>query len=165
MTGNVKRIISILGAFAVAAGLWGCGAAANKYASYKEPKTSAEKNVSPPVSGAKTEEYEKMIDDALAGEIDFTSTGSNSYENSEGVYRIRVVDDDMEPVEGVMVQFCSDVSCKLGKTDQEGIATFDDPPAVYEVHILKAPDGYDENTNAYKTEPTYSNMVIVIEKK
>ena len=48
----------------------------------------------------------------------------------------------MEPIPGVRVQFCSDSLCKMGKTDESGVAMFDSEPGTYTVHMMKAPDGY-----------------------
>ena len=48
----------------------------------------------------------------------------------------------MEPIPGVRVQFCSDSLCRMGKTDESGVALFDSEPGTYTVHMMKAPDGY-----------------------
>ena len=122
--------------------------------------------IAAPLFGAKVSLYERYIDDALNGEVsDIPAGQGNSYENSEGMYRIRVVNESMDPVEGAMVQFCSDGTCKMGMTDKDGIATFSDPPGEYEVHVQKLPEGYKKHTTAYKTEKQYSDMVIVVERE
>ncbi len=108
--------------------------------------------VSTPVYGARIKEYGKHIDDALKGSTD-------------SCYGIKVVDQNSDPVEGATVQYCSDDTCKMAVTDAGGNITFNDPPAVYEIHVLKVPDGYNNNTDSYKTKPQYSNMVIVVEKE
>ena len=104
-------------------------------------------------------------DDVPAVEKDEEITSGYTCENADGVYRIRVVDDEMKPVEGAMVQYCTDIYCKMAVTDKDGCITFDDPPAEYEVHILKVPEGYDKNTDTYKTLAEYSDMVIVVERE
>ena len=63
-----------------------------------------------------------------------------------------------------MVQFCTDDNCKMGVTGSDGIATFDNPPGVYEVHVLKVPDGYKEDTSLYRTDDQHSDMVIILER-
>lgn len=63
------------------------------------------------------------------------------------------------------VQFCSSENCKMEMTDKDGIATFSSPPGEYEVHVPRLPEGYNEHTNAYKTENYYSDMIIVVEKE
>lgn len=41
-----------------------------------------------------------------------------------GEYNILVVDENDNPVPGVIVQFCTDTMCNLGKTKDDGIAVF-----------------------------------------
>ena len=60
-----------------------------------------------------------------------------------GAYMVYVMDaETMAPVPGVRVQFCSDTLCRMGKTDENGVAMFDSDPGTYTVHMMKAPDGY-----------------------
>lgn len=120
--------------------------------------------VSDPISGAAVDEYRQRFDELLKGDEVTRVQRTNSYTNSEGMYRIRVISEDLQPVEGAKVQFCSDASCKIGVTGSDGIATFDDPPGVYEVHVLKVPDGYDEDTSLYRTDDQHSDMVITLER-
>ena len=66
---------------------------------------------------------------------------------SDGKYHIIVLDAETEePVTGVKVQFCSDSACMMGKTDEKGNAVFDEAPGKYTAHILKAPEGYEKNS-------------------
>ncbi len=111
------------------------------------------------------EPVSEKTDDVPAMEKDEEITSGYVCGNADGVYRIRVVDDEMKPVEGAMVQYCTDICCKMAVTDKDGCITFDDPPAEYEVHILKVPEGYDKNTDTYKTPAEYSDMVIVVERE
>lgn len=120
--------------------------------------------VSEPITGAAVEEYIQRFDELLNDEEVTRSQRTNSYTNSEGMYRIRVVSDDLQPVEGATVQFCSDENCKMGVTGSDGIATFDDPPGEYEVHVLKVPEGFDEDTSVYRTDDQHSDMVITLER-
>ena len=41
---------------------------------------------------------------------------------ADGGYQIQVVDSEGYPIQGVMVQFCSDTQCMMGKTGEDGIA-------------------------------------------
>ena len=104
-------------------------------------------------------------DDAYDEDHEYDDNVDEENEKSGKMYRIRVVDESMDPVEGAMVQFCSDETCKMGMTDNDGIATFSDPPGEYEVHVQKLPEGYKKHTTAYKTEKQYSDMVIVVERE
>ncbi len=120
--------------------------------------------VSDPISGAAVDEYKQRFDELLAGDETTRVKRSNTYSNSENCYRIRVISNDLQPVEGATVQFCSDENCKMGVTGSDGIATFDDPPGEYEVHVLKVPEGFDEDTSVYRTDDQHSDMVITLER-
>ena len=76
-----------------------------------------------------------------------------------------VSDQDGNPVKGVVVQFCSDVTCTMAKTDADGLASFDaDEGQVYTIHILKAPEGFEKNNEEFRTLDTYCDTKIVIQK-
>jgi iron complex transport system substrate-binding protein len=68
-------------------------------------------------------------------------------------------------VEKVTVQFCSDTACLIGKTNADGYASFDQPAgAVYTVHILKTPSGYEKNEAEYETLREYCDVEVVVSK-
>ncbi len=121
--------------------------------------------VASPVIGADVTGYEDKIDSILSGENNTSLQADQSVENSEGKYRIYVIDQNSDPVIGAMVQFCTDETCKMGQTDETGMAAFDEQPGVYDVHILKVPDGYKEDSTGYKTIDKYSDLTIVLEKE
>lgn len=73
------------------------------------------------------------INSILAGTDTSESVVSNGTENEANAYRIFVVDQSSRPVAGAMVQFCTADTCKIGKTDDSGMASFDDPEGIYEV--------------------------------
>ena len=84
--------------------------------------------------------------------------------NGLKVYRVHVTD-GAGPVEKVTVQFCSDTACMIGKTDAYGYAVFEEPVgAVYTVHILKTPKGYEKQTAEYETLYEYSDVEVVLSK-
>ena len=118
---------------------------------------------STPIVGAAVDRYEGQFDDILSGEATTEAVVDNATANNENAYRIYVVDQNSKPVVGAMVQFCTDDTCKLGKTDENGVASFDDPEGVYQVHVLKVPAGYKANEELYATPNTYSDLVIVVE--
>ena len=73
-----------------------------------------------------------------------------------------IVSDGEKPVEGAMIQLCTADTCSLGKTDAEGVAVFQQPEGEYEIHVLKAPEGYAADETVYKTLPTYSDVNITL---
>ncbi len=71
--------------------------------------------------------YEEVIDGLLKGEeiaVEEADTPSTAA-NGEGVYRVIVTDTNGDLVKGVTVQFCSDTTCMMGKTDEKGVAVFE----------------------------------------
>ena len=113
------------------------------------------------------EPYETIINGLLEGgavEMEEPDT-PHTAANSEGVYRVIVSDTDGNLVKGVTVQFCSDTTCTMGKTDANGVASFEmeEGPA-YIVHILKVPEGYKKNTGEFVTDDTYCDIYIPLKK-
>ena len=82
--------------------------------------------------------------------------------NDAGKYRVFVTDEAGNPVMGAAVQFCSDVACNLGKTNEDGVAEFDAPEGVYTVHMLKVPQGYEKNKVEVTTDTTYTDIFFVL---
>ena len=93
-----------------------------------------------PILGARVSEYEPTLDALL----DAGSDPQTQSEEAEGLtYRVYVKDEEDQPLAGVIVQFCDDTSCRLGETDEDGCAAFEvSEKKDYEIHIMKAPDGY-----------------------
>jgi thiol-disulfide isomerase/thioredoxin len=132
-----------------------------------------------PVIGAQVDVYESAIDGLLsrsaaptrqAGIIAEAGAGKGAADagvtaNDAGMYRIYVADESGKPVEGATVQFCSDSSCLLGKTDAQGLASFSEPEGNYTVHILKVPAEFEKNTTEYTMPGTYSDLSIVLKLK
>ena len=134
-----------------------------------------------PIVGAYVDSYEPTLDALLNGTIEAAapivpaadaenaeSTGGEQESgNTEGASKYRVILTDADgPVEGVMVQMCDDSVCNMAKTDAEGIASFDLPSGIsYEVHVLKVPEGYEEDATVYHTAETYEDVIIELVKK
>ena len=117
-----------------------------------------------PISGAQVELYEETVDKLLAGEDMTAAVEPAAHESGNGEYHI-IVTDSEGPVKGVAIQFCDETTCSIQMTDENGVATFRPAePNAYEVHILQAPEGYAENDELYRTEDTWSDLNIVIEK-
>ena len=86
-------------------------------------------------------------------------------ENTAQAYTVHVLDQDGNPVEGVMVNFCTDVSCVPKESDEDALITFTDAPDAYHVTIVDAPDGYswDEDYEMY-TAREYGEWVLRVRK-
>gem|GEM_PF-994831 len=122
--------------------------------------------VGKPVIGAAIDVYEPTVE-ALLEDKAGTAQEETADEDSEvnEAYNIYVVDQDAQPVEGAMVQFCTEDTCKMAKTDASGLASFADPEGIYDVHVLKVPEGYEDQEEVYKTDKKYGDMFITVEKK
>ena len=86
--------------------------------------------------------------------------------NDKGVYRVIVTDSSGAPVKDVMVQFCDDTACMMGKTDENGIASFPDAAEghPYTVHILKVPAGYEKTEEEFTAADIFCDVNIVLQK-
>ena len=111
--------------------------------------------------------YEEIINGLLGGEAVEMAVPETPHTaaNDAGVYRVIVSDTDGDLVKGATVQFCSDTTCMMGKTDADGVAVFQmEEGSVYTVHILKVPEGYVKYTEEYLTDDTYCDVYIPLEK-
>ena len=108
--------------------------------------------------------YERVIDQLLEGKEADVPDGENPvHENDEDAYRVIVKDVSGNPVEGAAVQFCSDETCMVGKTDENGIAAFSVPEGIYTVHLLKAPEGYEAPGDEYVTSETFCDVCVTLQ--
>ncbi|MBQ6373341.1 MAG: redoxin domain-containing protein [Clostridia bacterium] len=118
-----------------------------------------------PISGAAVNEYGPTFDKLLAGEAVGGSPETCATENGSDAYRVFVYDTEGNPVNDVIVQFCDESACSFQKTDADGIATFQvEMPKVYDVHIVKVPEGYVSSDETCKTLDTFSDVNIFITK-
>jgi len=134
-----------------------------------------------PIVGAAVSLYEPTIEQLLAEisaeapETAAEATAQPAQEAAEGTakeaaaenatYRILTVDESGAPVQGTMVQFCSDTLCTLGVTNESGLATFEFPTGgAYTIHILKAPDGYAQDSTEYPVPTDSPELTITLKK-
>lgn len=82
--------------------------------------------------------------------------------DSNTPYRIICVDESGAPVAGATVQFCSDMQCMMGKTDENGVAEFDEEPGHYTVHLLKPPEGFAKDKTEYEAPAVPGDVTIVV---
>ena len=108
--------------------------------------------------------YESVIDSLLAGEQADNPETAPVQANGESVYRVYVSDSDGDPVASAMVQFCSDTSCMFGKTDENGLASFEAEKGAYTVHMLKVPEGYEMTNEEFRTMDDFCDVYIVLRK-
>ena len=110
-------------------------------------------------------EYEKTIGGLLAGEGAVAEPASEDIpEEVKNTCRVNVSDETGNPVAGVAVQFCSDITCMMGKTDAEGTASFAADKGPYTVHVQKAPEGYAPCTEEFAVPEDRSDVMITLKK-
>ena len=63
-------------------------------------------------------------------------------EDQAQAYVLHIVDQNKDPVPGVMVNFCTDTACVMQQSDEDGVITFDGAPDIYHIQILKVPEGF-----------------------
>lgn len=86
-------------------------------------------------------------------------------ENARQAYIIHVVDQNNQPVEEVVVNFCTDKACTPGESDEKGTVTLCPRADVYHVQIVDVPAVYswDESYELYTTRE-YGEWVLRIRK-
>ena len=110
-------------------------------------------------------DYEKTIDSLLAGEAAGAEPASEAVpEEVKNICRVIVSDETGNPVAGAAVQFCSDLTCMMGKTDADGTASFAADKGPYTVHVQKAPEGYEPCTEEFAVPEDRSDVMITLKK-
>ena len=122
-----------------------------------------------PITGAYVDKYESTLESLLQGEAAADSPVDDAVNaiaaNQDVLYNVYVTDEN-GPVEGVMIQFCSSTSCTMEKTDAEGLVSFSMPAGeIYDIHVLKVPEGYEKDDTVYHTEDEKSDVQIQLKKK
>ncbi len=84
---------------------------------------------------------------------------------SEVTYTLRCVDQDGNPVNGAMLQICDEDTCQVLRADENGVCAFTGAPYAWEIHVLKAPEGYTaESTNMVYAPVTGGEIVFTFYK-
>ncbi len=85
---------------------------------------------------------------------------------TEASYTVKYVDQDGNPVAGVMCQVCDDATCQVFVSDADGVCAFTLAPYAWEIHTLKVPDGYEGDTETVTTAPVEGGeLSFVLTKK
>lgn len=71
----------------------------------------------------------------------------------DGTYTVTYVDQNGDPVSGVMCQVCDANSCQVFISNADGVCEFTLPAGIYEIHTLKVPDGYEGDTTTVTEAP------------
>ena len=79
-------------------------------------------------------------------------------------YKLRALDENGKPIEGVTLQVCTSENCRMYKTNSQGFINCEDlAEAAYEVHILAAPAGYTfDKEEVYTTSDKFEAHDFVL---
>jgi len=95
-----------------------------------------------------------------------SGAGSSEIPKNPGnVYRVIVQDESNMGVKGARIQFCSDITCNMVETDENGIAAFEDfDEGSYTIHVLTVPEGFEKDTSEHKTPDTFGDITITVNR-
>ena len=86
--------------------------------------------------------------------------------SGEVTYTVTYVDQNGDPVPGVMCQVCDESTCQVFTSDADGVCRFTLPAKAYEIHTLKVPAGYEGDTTTITNAPTQDGeLTFTLTKK
>ena len=68
-------------------------------------------------------------------------------------YIVTYLDQNGDPVPGVMCHVCDESMCQVFVSDANGVCKFTLPAKSYEIHTLKVPEGYEGDTTTITNAP------------
>ena len=72
---------------------------------------------------------------------------------SDAAYTVTYVDQNGDPVPGVMCQVCDAATCQVFVSDDNGVCQFTLSAGYYEIHTLMVPEGYEGDTTTITEAP------------
>ena len=63
-------------------------------------------------------------------------------QTAQARYQVVVTDAQGQPLAGAMVQLCTDTLCQVLQTNEQGQVDYSGAPYAYQVHLLRAPQGF-----------------------
>ena len=79
---------------------------------------------------------------------------------TEATYTVKYVDQDGNPVAGVMCQVCDEETCQVYTSDENGVCEFTLAPYAWEIHTLKVPEGYEGDTETITIAPVEGGELV-----
>lgn len=79
---------------------------------------------------------------------------------TEATYTVKYVDQDGNPVAGVMCQVCDEETCQVYTSDENGVCEFTLAPYAWEIHTLKVPEGYEGDTETITLAPVEGGELV-----
>lgn len=75
-------------------------------------------------------------------------------------YVVKYVDQDGNPVAGVMCQVCDEETCQVFVSDENGVCAFTLAPYAWEIHTLMVPAGYEGDTTTVTIAPVEGGELV-----
>ena len=72
------------------------------------------------------------------------------------------MDEAGKGIEGVTLKVCDDWSCQLYTSDSKGRVRFKAASQVWQVHVIKAPEGYEVPDDLYEVSKDSRNLEITL---
>ena len=157
----MKKYLSILLVAVLCSSiLAGCGGSGK---SVQQPAEETKEQAAQP---EKTEEAGAKENAAQADAAQDSAQSAADTAANSGAYTVCVMDaETMNPIPDVRVQFCSDSMCRMGKTDENGLAKFEVDPGTYTVHMMKAPEGYVKSEEEFTLDKDNRDVTYYLSKE
>lgn len=85
---------------------------------------------------------------------------------TSATYTFTCVDQNGDPVTGVMINVCTDESCTPMPVDENGVLSFESMPYEYHIQVILVPDGYEfDKTQEFYTTLEGGEMVLTMTKQ
>lgn len=108
----------------------------------------------------------KYADGTLPSTDEIAAAGEDSDSLGYASYTLYFVDEDGNPVEGVIANICDDTSCQPMTSDENGVVEFVNVPFTYHIQVIKIPSGYTFDTSAeYYTDAAGGEMTFTLTKE
>ena len=75
-------------------------------------------------------------------------------------YVVKYIDQDGNPVAGVMCQVCDEETCQVFVSDENGVCAFTLAPYAWEIHTLMVPAGYEGDTTTFTIAPVEGGELV-----
>ena len=98
------------------------------------------------------------------GNVIDTDDKTNTEDDPEA-YCFVCNDNEGNPVEGVKIQICTDETCTMQISDENGRIIYDGEPRIYSIHIYRIPEGYELiSDREFETTDTYGTSYVNLKK-
>lgn len=133
-------------------------------------QTEGTEEARPAEDAAQTGGTEKALTSEDAAQADAAKDSTQAAADAAanpGDYLVFVKDaETMAPIQNVRLQFCSDSLCQMGKTDENGLASFhSEDPGTFTVHMMKVPDGYVKSEEEITLDKDNCSAVYFLDKE